>query len=130
MANIIYDTSKLKVMEFLNELSEYAGMEEGFAESVWQHFFTHPEIYKEFVYYIDHHELSGKYEIRGYNILDCYVWQRNNYIFRHLDRGKIERDCNEETMVLQAFEFMMRLEEEPEVYIKKLQEDMGRDKMR
>lgn len=130
MANIIYDSSRLKVMEFLSELCEYAGFRADFADETWQEFLKHPEIYQEFVYYIDHHELLGKYYIKGYNVLDCYVWQRINYIFRYLDRGKIERDCNEETMVLLAFDFFMKMEDDPQPYLEKLDEDLGRDKMR
>ncbi len=90
----------------------------------------HPHIYQEFEYYIDHHELLGRYQIKGYNILDCYVWQRINYIFRYLDRGKIENECNEESMVLMAFDFFMKMEDDPVPYLEKLDEDLGRDKMR
>lgn len=130
MANIILDAGKLKAMEFLNELCAYAGFKDGYADEVWQEFTRHPKIYEEFAYYIDHHELLGKYYIKGYNILDCYVWQRINYIFRYLDRGKIWRDCNEETMVLLAFDFFMKMEDDPQPYLEKLEEDLGRDKIR
>lgn len=128
MANIIFDSSKIKVMEFLNQLGSYAGLSETYADEIWQEFMRHPGIYREFEYYVDHHELSGKYKIEGYNILDCYVWQRLNYIFRYLDRGKIEKECNEESLVLMAFDFFMKMEDNPEPYIEKLNEDLGRDK--
>ncbi|MDD6572138.1 MAG: hypothetical protein PUF12_07145 [Thermoflexaceae bacterium] len=130
MANIILDAGKLKVMEFLHELCAYAGFKDGYADEVWQELTKHPKIYEEFAYYIDHHELLGKYYIEGYNVLDCYVWQRINYIFRYLDRGKIEHDCNEETMVILAFDFFMKMEDDPQPYLEKLDEDLGRDKMR
>lgn len=130
MANIIFDAGKIKVMEFLGKLSLYAGLSESYSEEIWREFMKHPSIYKEFEYYIDHHELLGKYEIQGYNILDCYVWQRINYIFRYLDRGKIENECNEESMVLMAFDFFMKMEDDPVPYLEKLDEDLGRDKMR
>ncbi|MGN0160473.1 MAG: hypothetical protein ACI4AQ_03690 [Lachnospiraceae bacterium] len=130
MANIIYDSSKLRVMDFLERLSEYAGLKEGFADETWAEFLKHPGIYEEFVYYVDHHELLGKYVIEGYSVLDCYVWQRLNYIFRYLDRGKVERDCNEETMVLLAFDFFMKMEDDPAPYVLKLEEELGRDRLR
>lgn len=130
MANIIFDSGKLKVMEFLERLAQYAGFKESYADEMWQEFQKHPKIYEEFVYYIDHHELMGTYEIEGYSVLDCYVWQRINYIFRFLDRGKVENDCNEETMVLLAFEFFMKMEDDPIPYLEKLYEDLGRDKAR
>jgi hypothetical protein len=130
MANIIYDSSRVKVMEFLDELCEYAGFKGDYADKIWQELCTHPKIYEEFVYYAGHHELLGKYYIKGYNILDCYVWQRINYIFRYLDRGKVENNCNEETMVLLAFDFFMKMEDNPVEYLEKLDEDLGRDKMR
>lgn len=130
MTNIIFDAGKIKVLEFLQELCAYAGFKDGFADEMWKEFTTHSEIYEEFVYYVEHHELLGKYYIKGYNILDCYVWQRINYIFRHLDRGKIERDCNEETMVLLAFDFFMKMQDDPAPYLAKLDEELGRDRMR
>lgn len=130
MANIIFDAGKIKVMEFLGRLSRYAGLSENYSEEIWREFMKHPHIYKEFEYYIDHHELLGAYAIEGYNILDCYVWQRINYIFRYLDRGKIENECNEESMVLMAFDFFMKMEDNPAPYLEKLDEDLGRDKMR
>lgn len=130
MANIIYDSGKLRVMEFLERLSTYAGFKENFAQDLWAGFLKHPAIYEEFAYYADHHELLGKYEIKGYNVLDCYVWQRLNYIFRYLDRGKVEGECNEETMVLLAFDFFMKMEEDPAPYVLKLEEELGRDRLR
>ena len=130
MANIIYDAGKIKAMEFLEKLSRYAGLSESYSREICGALLKHPRIYREFEYYIDHHELLGKYEIRGYNILDCYVWQRINYIFRYLDRGKIENECNEESMVLMAFDFFMKMEDDPVPYMEKLDEDLVRDKMR
>ncbi len=130
MANIIFDAGKIKVMEFLKKLSRYAGLSDSYSEEIWREFMKHPHIYQEFEYYIDHHELLGRYQIKGYNILDCYVWQRINYIFRYLDRGKIENECNEESMVLMAFDFFMKMEDDPVPYLEKLDEDLGRDKMR
>lgn len=130
MANIIFDSGKLKIMEFFERLCQYAGLEKSFTDEMWQAFSRHTEIYEEFVYYVEHHELLGRFVIKGYNILDCYVWQRNNYIFRYLDRGKVEGNCNEETMVLLAFDFFMKMQDEPDTYISKLDEELGRDRMR
>lgn len=130
MANIIYDATKVKVMEFLDRLAEYAGLDTQWADGIWSEFMKHPRIYEEFVYYIEHHEFLGNYEIKGYSILECYVWQRNNQVYRTDERGKFEPEGNEETVVLKAFSFMMNLEDKPEEYLKKLEDDLGRDKMR
>lgn len=117
-------------MEFLGELASYAGLDEVWVDEVWAEFLGHPKIYEEFVYYIEHHELLGKYQIQGYSILECYVWQRNNQVYRTDERGRFEPEGNEETVVLKAFRFMMEFEENPTEYIKKLEDDLGRDKMR
>lgn len=130
MANIIYDANKIKVMEFLDDLAAYAGLSREWADEVWGEFFSHPQIYEEFVYYINHHELLGNYEIQGYSILECYVWQRNNQVYRMGERGKFEPEGNEETVVLKAFQFMMQFEDHPAEYLRKLEDDLGRDKMR
>lgn len=130
MANIIYDAAKIKVMGFLGDLAAYAGLDEEWVNEVWAEFLSHPKIYEEFVYYIEHHELLGKYQIQGYSILECYVWQRNNQVYRTDERGRFEPEGNEETVVLKAFRFMMEFEEHPAEYIKMLEDDLGRDKMR
>lgn len=130
MANIIYDANKIKVISFLGDLAAYAGLDSAWADEVWAEFSRHPQIYEEFVYYINHHELLGKYEIEGYTVLECYVWQRNNQVYRTDERGKFEPEGNEETLVLKAFRFMMEMEEHPAEYVRKLSDDLGRDKMR
>lgn len=130
MTSIIFDANKIKVMGFLHELAAYAELDNAWADEVWMEFFRHPGIYEEFLYYINHHELLGKYEVEGYSILECYVWQRNNQVYRTDEMGKFRPEGNEETVVLKAFQFMMKLESHPAEYIRKLEDDLGRDKMR
>lgn len=130
MTSIIYDANKIKIMEFLNQLAAYAGLDNAWADEVWAEFFRHPGVYEEFLYYVNHHELLGRYEIDGYSILECYVWQRNNQVYRTDERGRFEPEGNEETVVLKAFRFMMEMEDNPAEYIRRLEDDLGRDKMR
>lgn len=130
MANIIYDSTKLKVMQFLDDLSEYAGFDIEFANKLWERMLFHKNVYEEFIYYIENHSLLGKYEIEGYSILECYVWQRNNQVYRLGERGKFEPEGNEETVVLKAFDMMMDLEDDTPATLQRLEDDLGRDKMR
>ena len=52
---ILYDARKLKAMEFLNDLCEYAGKDEEFSARLWSELIKDSELYDEFVYYADNH---------------------------------------------------------------------------
>ena len=45
---ILYDARKLKALEFLTQLCEYAGKDEGFAQELWTEFLNDGDLYDEF----------------------------------------------------------------------------------
>ena len=128
MQQIIYDATKIKVYEALEQWCELVGKDKEFLADFWKRILIHKEIYHEFIHYLQYHELISEYSIEGYTMIDLYVSQMDSYNILH-DTGKNGKRCNKEKMVLQAFDVMLKMEENPEEIIKRLQSGQGMDKM-
>ena len=85
-------------------------------------------IYKELIYYIEHHTFLDELKVCGYSLCDLYVWQMNRYNLIK-DTGKNSRTCNKEKMAMQAFRTMVDLMDDPKEYRKRLEEGQGTDKL-
>lgn len=125
---ILYDARKLKALEFLNDLCEYAGKGSDFTQELWTEFLNDDELYKEFVYYADNHTFLDDMKISGYSMSDMYVWQMDRYnIVREL--GKNPAACNKETLVLNAFREMANMKRDPATYVKRIESGKGNDRL-
>lgn len=128
MQQIIYDATKIKIYEALEQWCTLAQKDNDFFTGFWRRMLDNQEVFKEFVYYLQHHELLAQYTVKGYSMIDLYVCQMDRYNIQH-DIGKNGIRCNKEKMVLQAFDVMLKLSENPDEIIKKLQSGEGMDKM-
>ena len=125
---ILYDARKLKALEFLNDLCEYAGKGSDFTQELWNEFLNDDGLYKEFVYYADNHTFLDEMKISGYSMSDLYVWQMDRYnIVREL--GKNPTACNKETLVLNAFREMANMKRDPATYVKRIESGKGNDRL-
>ncbi|MBQ7586765.1 MAG: hypothetical protein IJT37_01930 [Lachnospiraceae bacterium] len=125
---ILYDARKLKALEFLNDLCEYAGKGSDFTQELWTEFLNDDELYREFVYYADNHTFLDDMKISGYSMSDMYVWQMDRYnIVREL--GKNPAACNKETLVLNAFREMANMKRDPATYVKRIESGKGNDRL-
>ncbi|MCR5421290.1 MAG: hypothetical protein K6E98_09795 [Lachnospiraceae bacterium] len=125
---ILYDARKLKALDFLNDLCEYAGKDEDFINILWQEFLCDEELYREYLYYADHHTFLDEMKVCGYSMSDLYVWQMDRYnIVREL--GKNPMACNKESLVLNAFKEMANMKRDPATYIKRIQSGKGNDRI-
>ena len=125
---ILYDARRLKAMDFLYSLCEYAGKDEEFAGRLWGELARDSELYDEFVYYADNHTFLDKFKIMGYSMSDLYVWQMDRYnIVREL--GKNPAACNKETLVLNAFYEMSNMKKDPETYVRRIESGKGNDRL-
>jgi len=123
---VILDARKIMVYEDLKYLSEFSGKEEGFADRLWCELLDKPGLYEEFLYYLDHKSLKDKFDFRGYTLTDIYVYLLSVYkMFR--DIGKNGSECGKEWLILETFMEMSNLINNPEEYIKKLEEGRGMD---
>ena len=125
---ILYDARKLKALEFLGELCEYAGKDSEFTQELWTEFLNDEELYREFVFYADNHTFLDEMKISGYSMSDLYVWQMDRYnIVREL--GKNPAACNKETLVLNAFREMSNMKRDPAEYVKRIESGKGNDRL-
>ncbi len=128
MQGIVYDASKIKVCQGLYDICEYAELDKEWADNLWKDIITCGDIYDEFVYYIEHHTFMDKVKVKGYSLSDIYVWQMDKYnLIREI--GKNPRTCNKERMVMRAFRTIIDMQQNPDEYIKRLEEGRGEDKL-
>ena len=126
MSQIIYDTEKIKAYEGLKMLCEYTGKPESWCNELWLAMLTDYELYREFIYFLEHHSFADHMKVSGYSLTDFYVWQLERYNLTR-DIGKNPESCNKEEMVLQAFQTMAAMKKDPDYYIRKLDEGSGMD---
>ena len=128
MQGIVYDATKIKVCQAFYEICDYAEFDRQWADDLWKDVLTHPQIYEEMVYYIEHHTFLDKIKVCGYSLCDLYVWQMSRYNLIK-DVGKNSRTCNKEKMAMQAFRTLTDLMENPEEFRKRLEDGQGMDKL-
>ena len=128
MPGIVYDATKVKVCQAFYQICDYAQLDREWADELWKDVLTHPQIYEEMVYYIEHHTFLDKIKVCGYSLCDLYVWQMSSYNLIK-DIGKNSRTCNKEKMAMQAFRTMTDLMENPQEFRKRLEGGQGMDKL-
>lgn len=128
MNGIIYDARRIKAYEGMQTLARYAGKSEEFTAKLWESLISDPDMMKEWMYYLDHHNLLDEVVCGGYSLTDLYVWQMKHYNLVQ-DTGKNTPDCNKEAMVLDAFAAMFCMKKEPELYKKQLENGQGMDRI-
>ena len=127
MANIILDSRKLMAYEDLKYLCEFTGKPQELADSIWQGLLQYPELYDEFLYYLDNRALKDKFTFKGYSLTDIYVYRLTEHnLFS--DTGKNTAACSKDAMILETFEGMLALIASPDEYIKKINSGNGMDK--
>lgn len=128
MNTIIYDARRIKAYEKIKELGVCAGKDERFIEQLWRELVSDGALMKEFTYYLDHHGLLDEMKCEGYALTDLYVWLLQRYNLMQ-DYGKNNADCNKEALVLDTFVMMAEMKKNPQEYIKRLNNDLGMDKL-
>ncbi len=128
MRGILYDATKIKVCEAFYEICDYAELTRDWADGLWPDILSNGQLYREFIYYIEHHTFLDEMKVCGYSLCDLYVWQMNRYNLIK-DTGKNSRTCNKEKMAIQAFGTMAELLKNPEEYRKRLDYGQGTDKL-
>ncbi len=127
-SNIIIATSKIKTCEFFYELCDFCGYDREWSDDLWKDIVVDPDMYDEFAYYAANHTLKDSFDICGYSLTDLYVFQMDKYnLIREI--GKNTADCNKERMVLNAFRMMIDMKEDPETYVRRLEEGRGEDRL-
>lgn len=116
MQPIIIASEKLKLYKELCRLCEFVGYTDEWRDRFWEDLLQEEEIYKEFLYYMEHQDFLDEYKVEGMSVLDIFVWQMRKFNLR-LDRGKNGEECDKMAMLLETFRYMIdmkRKEESPE----------------
>lgn len=127
MPNIIIDSEKIKVYECVKEICDSFRKSDEWIEDFWIRMLSNKGVYKEFLYYLEKQEFLCEYKIEGYSIVDIFVWEMDHYNLL-MDMGKNDVRCNKLEMLLEAFDFMTKMDLDKERYIKRLQNGQGMDK--
>lgn len=106
MQPIIIASEKLKLHKELCRLCEFVGYTDAWRDAFWEDLLQEPEIYKEFLYYMEHQDFLDEYKIEGKGVLDVFVWQMRRFNLR-LDRGKNGEECDKLAMLLETFRYMI-----------------------
>ncbi len=123
---VYFDGSKIEAYHRVINYCNYTCREEEWADRFWQNLLNSREIYREVLYYLEHHEFLDECEIEGFTVIDIFIWYMKKYNLLK-NKGKNEADCDKEIMSILAFDAMMRLQREPE-FKQELMKDLGMDR--
>ncbi len=115
-----------KAYEWAQALCYYAGEDEEFLRNFWRMLIRSPEIYKEFLHYLEHQQFLCEYKVSGYSVVDIMVWQMDHFKAQ-MDRGKDDMKNNGDKMLLMAFDSLLRMEQNPDYYVNLIQTETGTD---
>lgn len=115
-----------KAYEWAQALCYYAGEDEEFLRNFWRMLIRSPEIYKEFLHYLEHQQFLCEYKVSGYSVVDIMVWQMDHFKAR-LDRDNSGTKQNGDRMLLLAFDTLLNMKKDPEKYVRKMTEETGTD---
>ena len=115
-----------KAYEWAQALCYYAGEDEEFLRNFWRMLIRSPEIYKEFLHYLEHQQFLCEYKVSGYSVVDIMVWQMDHFKAQ-MDRGKDDMKNNGDKMLLMAFDSWLRMEQNPDYYVNLIHTETGTD---
>lgn len=115
-----------QVKEFTHKACVNNGLTEQFFEDFWERILKRDDIYKEYVYYLVRQEFISGVSVEGYHVIDVLIWQMDHFKAK-LDVDTYDMKHNEAKMILSAFDTFLKMAEEPQEYIQRMQVDTGTD---
>lgn len=117
---------KEKAFEWAKALCYYAGADEAFCLDFWNRLQADPEIYEEFVYYLEHQDFLYKVKIQGYGLVDLMIFQIDHFRAT-MDQNVADMRHNKDKMLLMAFNSLLLMRKNPEPFVKAMQSQTGTD---
>lgn len=115
-----------KLRKYAEQLCKEAEKDEDFSQAFWIGLCSVQGMLREFAYYCETGNFLCERKIEGYTLADILVWQVDHFK-AYLDRGD---DCfryNGKKLVVAAFDIMIKMDENPAPYIKKMKTESGTD---
>ncbi len=118
--------TRQQVKDFTYSACLENGLSIEFFEEFWERMLTRDDIYREYVWYLVKKEFVSKVEIKGYHVIDILIWQMDHFKAK-LDEDTYDMKHNEAKMIITAFDTFLKMSENPESYIERMQVDTGTD---
>jgi hypothetical protein len=116
-----------KAYAWAEALCGYAGADKAFLQDFWERLTDDPEIYEEFVYYLEHQDFLCKVKIEGYGLVDLMVFQIDH--FRAvMDQDVADMRFNKDKMLLMAFNSLLQMRRDPAPFVRMMQGQTGTDR--
>ena len=112
--------------EYVKDLYVRAGEPEELAKDLWERIRKSPGVLQELSYFHDYGKFLCRYKVAGYTLADILVWQVDHfkaYLDRHLEVNRYRQ----EKLLLASLDIMLKMEEDPQPYVEKLQGETGTD---
>ena len=126
--SIIISTEKIKLYERLSQICEQIGYTDEWKDDFWLKLLENPDVYEEFLYYAQNGSFLCRNKVGDQSVVDITVWEMRKYNVRR-DRGKNGPDCDKTAMVMEAFSSMMKLKEDPDAMMRRLESNGGMDRL-
>ncbi|MGN0377627.1 MAG: hypothetical protein ACI4ED_08330 [Suilimivivens sp.] len=115
-----------EIRQFIGKLCKYAGEDEKFADDFYERLKADEEILREFVYYMLYGNFACRAKVLDYTVVDVMIWQMDHFK-AWLDRDTAGTKQNGDRMLLMAFDTLLKMRENPEKYVQKIQLETGTD---
>ena len=115
-----------RIREYIDRLCENAGEDQSFAEDFYERLTADQEILQEFVSYMESGNFACRAKVCDYTVVDVMVWQIDHFK-AWLDRDTTGTKQNKDKMLLNAFDILLKMKQNPESYIQKMQLETGTD---
>ena len=112
--------------EWTYMIAKNAGKDTAFADDFLERLNASNEIMKEYLYYMDNCTFLGEYSVGGMTVVDIMIWQMDHFK-SDLDRGLYDMQSNPDKMFLMAFDTMLKMEKDPEGFLRQYGQDTGTD---
>ena len=114
------------IREYIDRLCENAGEDQSFAEDFYDGLTADQEILQEFVSYMERGKFACRAKVCDYTVVDVMIWQIDHFK-AWLDRDTTGTKQNKDKMLLNAFDILLKMKQNPESYIQKMQLETGTD---
>ncbi len=111
---------------YVKQLSLGAGEDEMYAKELWERIRKSEGVLKELAYFHDYGSFLCKYQVAGYTLADILVWQVDHFK-AYLDRHEEVNRYKQEKLLLTSLDVMLQMEENPQIYVEKMQNETGTD---
>lgn len=115
-----------EIRDWARKLAECAGQTESQTRDFVEKLENSLEIQEELCYYYEHQNFLCGYRVAGYTIVDILVWQVDHFK-AFLDRPDEMNRYRQDRLVWSAFHTMLEMQDHPENYQRKMQEETGTD---